>query len=1075
MTDRASTTVERPQKRPGALLAEVRADWATHYLPFLLVVVLALVAMGVVSRELIARSERVTHDRFVSESFRLSTKLAERMTAYSEVLRAAAGLFDASREVSREEWQRFTQRLDLEHTFRGVLGVGFARHLRGDELAAHVQAVRAEGFPAYEVKPPGVRNDYSAIVYLEPFSGRNLRAFGYDMLSEPVRHAAMTLARDTASLAYSGKVTLVQETSTDVQAGVLVYHPVYTGGTIPETVEGRRNNLVGWTYSPYRMSDLIEAMLRPELDRSGIRLEIYDESILRQEARLYDSEPAGAQPAEAEPLVEVRPLELQGRLWTLRYSALPGFEHGARYPWVELTAISVIAFLMVGIAWESLRARRLMSSLSLSEHRYAMLAEASPVGIFRADATGRCVYVNERWCRLAGRTPDAALSLGWRHAVHPGDAPLVNAEWERTTTSRTDYGQEFRFLHPDGTVVWVYGQAGPVRTADGTLEGFIGTVTDIRERKRMEQAMLESEQRLSRVLKGANDGWWEWDIASGAMSCAPRWWSMLGYDAQVLGSSAEAWRGLTHPDDLSHVAEVLDAALAEGAESYEVEYRMLHKDGHDVPILQRAFIQRDEAGRPVRISGTNMDLTERKEAERQIRELAFYDPLTRLPNRRLLMERLGRAMTASQRTQRYCALLFIDLDQFKVLNDTLGHDAGDRLLVAVADRLVVSVRAGDTVARLGGDEFVVMLEGLGSTEPQAATAAQMVAEKVAAAINAPYSLDGAGPETHHNSCSIGVGLFLGLAEPADVLLKHADLALYQAKESGRNSIRFFSAAMQTTIEARAAMESGLRHAIVRDEFALVFQPQVNSSGRIVGAEALLRWNSPFLPEVGPAEFIPLAEETGQIIQIGRWVLDRACVQLRRWQLRAETRELCIAVNISARQLRHVDFVSDIRLLLDRHQIEPGGLKLELTESALVDNLEDTVAKMQALKRLGVGMSLDDFGQGYSSLSHLRRLPFDQVKIDRSFVRDIAGDSANAAIVQAIIAMGRTLRMDVVAEGVETEGQQRFLEASGCHSFQGYLFSRPVPASEFDRLMAENEGADANGRDLPLGSANGFTF
>ena len=389
----------------------------------------------------------------------------------------------------------------------------------------------------------------------------------------------------------------------------------------------------------------------------------------------------------------------------------------------------LIAFLLIGVTWESIRARGLMASLASSERRYAMLANSSPVGIFRANAEGRCIYVNERWCRLAGRPSTAVLEHGWRIAVHPDDLPMVSAGWRRAIDGNEPYLQEFRFLHPDGTVVWVYGQATPLRSESGVVDGFIGTVTDISERKRMDQAMRESEQRLSRVLKGANDGWWEWDITTGAMSCAPRWWRMLGYAEDELESSAAVWRRLTHPDDLTHVAEVLDTALAEGAESYEVECRMLHKSGHEVPVLSRAFIQRDESGRPVRISGTNMDLTERKEAERQIRELAFYDPLTRLPNRRLLLERLGRAMTASHRTHRHGALLFIDLDHFKTLNDTLGHDVGDRLLVSVADRLVANVRAGDTVARLGGDEFVVMLEGLAAVETEAATAAKLVCDK----------------------------------------------------------------------------------------------------------------------------------------------------------------------------------------------------------------------------------------------------------------------------------------------------------------------------------------------------------
>jgi diguanylate cyclase (GGDEF)-like protein/PAS domain S-box-containing protein len=1068
-TNRTSAgEVVRAQRRAG----DTRPSGAFRYLPALAVLVLALSALAFVSRELSARSQRETRDRFASETLRVSTKLAERMAACSQLLRAAAGLFAASEDVSRLEWQRFAERLDLDHSFRGIQGVGFSRYVRPSDLSAHVRSMRAAGFPDYDIEPPGSRSDYSAVVYLEPFSGRNRHAFGHDMFSEPVQHAAMAHARDQAALAYSGKVTLVQEAGEEVQAGVLLYHPVYADGVTPSTVEGRRAALLGWTYSPYRMTDLVRAMLGSELN--AIRLEIFDQGDTRPAALLYDSAPALAPPVEPGTMVLVRSLDLEGRRWTLRFSALPAFAHVGSLPWVEPVSLAVMTILLVGITLESLRARRLMSSLVDSEHGYATLSESSPVGIFRAAADGRCVYVNERWCALAGRTPGAALQLGWHHAVHPDDQEVVRTEWTRVTQAKAAYHQEFRFLHPDGTVTWAFGQATPVRGEAGIVQGFIGTVTDISERKRMEQAMIESEQRLSRVLRGANDGWWEWEIETGVMSCSPRWWSMLGHEDQALGSSAEVWRRLTHPDDLPHVAEVLDAALAEGAESYEVEYRMLHTDGHEVPILSRALIQRNGAGRPVRISGTNMDLTERKQAERQIRELAFYDSLTRLPNRRFLMERLGRAMASSQRTQRYCALLFIDLDQFKTLNDTLGHDVGDRLLVSVADRLVASVRAGDTVGRLGGDEFVVMLEGIGAAETQAAAAAKAASDKILAALSAPYSLFDSAPADHHNTSSIGVNLFLGHREPADVLLKHADLALYQAKDAGRNTVRFFSAAMQTELEARTAMESGLRYATARDEFSLVFQPQVDFEGHVLGAEALLRW-APAGVVVSPSEFIPVAEDCGLIVSIGRWVLDTACAQLRRWQLQSHTRHLHVAVNISARQLRQADFVADVCQLLERHAIDPSGLKLELTESAALDNLDDTISKMQSLKGLGVGFALDDFGNGYSSLSHLRRLPLEQVKIDRSFVRDIARDRTNAAIVEAIIAMGRTLHLDVIAEGVETESQHAFLHENGCTAFQGYLFSRPVPARDFEQLLAPGLGWTAGRRKLPFPDIGGLAI
>ena len=420
----AGEVVRAPQGPRGAF----------RYLPALAVLVLALSALAFVSRELSERHEREARDRFSSETLRVSTKLAERMAAYSQLLRAAAGLFAASEDVSRLEFRRFAERLDLSQTFRGVQGVGFARYVRASDLSAHLRSVRAQGFPDYDITPPGSRADYSAVVYLEPSSGRNLRAFGYDMFAEPVQHAAMAHARDEAALAYSGKVTLVPESVGDLQAGVVVYHPVYADGVTPATVEGRRAALLGWTYSPYRMVDLVQAMLGPELP--AIRLEIFDEGDTRPAALLYDSAAGQAPPVEPDTLVLVRPMDLGGPRWTLRFSALAAFAPAGSRPWLELVSLAVITILLVGITLESMRARRLMSSLAASEHGYATLSESSPVGIFRADADGRCIYVNERWCVVAGRTPEAALQLGWPHAVHPDDQEAVCAEWTRVTQAK---------------------------------------------------------------------------------------------------------------------------------------------------------------------------------------------------------------------------------------------------------------------------------------------------------------------------------------------------------------------------------------------------------------------------------------------------------------------------------------------------------------------------------------------------------------------------------------------------------------------------------------------------------------
>jgi diguanylate cyclase (GGDEF)-like protein/PAS domain S-box-containing protein len=445
-----------------------------------------------------------------------------------------------------------------------------------------------------------------------------------------------------------------------------------------------------------------------------------------------------------------------------------------------------------------------------------------------------------------------------------------------------------------------------------------------------------------------------------------------------------------------------------------------------------------------------VDFTERKQAENEIHHLAFYDQLTQLPNRRLLLDRLRQALAASARSLTGGALLFIDLDNFKTLNDTKGHGVGDLLLIEVGKRLQACVREGDTLSRFGGDEFVLLLVGLSDDKTQAALQAQGVGEKVLAALNQPYSLDG---NEFHSSSSIGITLFADYQQNLDELLKQADTAMYESKKSGRNTLRFFDPAMQEELEIRAELEIGLREALHKQEFRLYYQMQVNQTGRILGAEVLLRWIHPEQGLISPLQFIPLAEETGLIIPIGAWVLENACKQLKAWELDPLTRDLKLAVNVSGRQFRQADFVAQVSDILTRTAINPLRLKLEVTESIVLDNVADTIAKMQALRKFGVSFSMDDFGTGYSSLAYLTRLPLMQLKIDQSFVRNIGIQASDSTIIQTIIGMANNLGIEVIAEGVETQEQRDFLERMGCLLYQGFLFGQPVPVDEFLQHLA----------------------
>jgi diguanylate cyclase (GGDEF)-like protein/PAS domain S-box-containing protein len=475
----------------------------------------------------------------------------------------------------------------------------------------------------------------------------------------------------------------------------------------------------------------------------------------------------------------------------------------------------------------------------------------------------------------------------------------------------------------------------------------------------------------------------------------------------------------------------------------------LRKNGETYPewLTITAVVGKD--GRITNYICAFFDITERKQAEQKIHNLAFYDPLCQLPNRRLLFDRLHQAVTTSARNRSCAALLFIDLDNFKILNDTRGHDIGDLLLIEVGHRLRASIRESDTLARLGGDEFVVLLEGLSENRTEAAVQAREVGEKMLIDIHQPYMLKDI---EHYSTASIGISLFANYRQNLDDLLKQADTAMYAAKKAGRNTLRFFDPAMQDALEMRSQLEAGMRKALPKHEFKLYYQVQVDSKQHPIGAEALIRWEHPEQGLISPAKFIPVAEDTGLILPLGQWVLQTACAQLKEWESNPLTRELTLAVNVSARQFRQPAFVKQVSEIIEQTLIKPSRLKLELTESTVLENVADTITKMHALKQIGVRFSMDDFGTGYSSLAYLTQLPLDQLKIDQSFVHNIGTKSTDAMIIQTIIGMANNLGIEVIAEGVETDAQHDFLSGAGCWFYQGYLFGRPVPVKEFTALL-----------------------
>jgi len=532
--------------------------------------------------------------------------------------------------------------------------------------------------------------------------------------------------------------------------------------------------------------------------------------------------------------------------------------------------------------------------------------------------------------------------------------------------------------------------------------------------------------------------------------------NITGYSApEVVGKEPSFLASGRH--DASFYKSMWAGIVETGAWEGEVWNR--RKSGEVYPERLTITAVKDENHAISNYVASFSDITQSKAAAEEIEHLAFYDPLTQLPNRRLLRDRLKQSLASNLRSGHGGALLFIDLDDFKALNDTLGHDKGDLLLQQVAERLLACVREGDTVARMGGDEFVVMLEDLSHLALDAASQAEAVGGKILKSLNQPYSLVS---HEHHSTPSIGITLFNDKQPELDELLKQADIAMYQAKKAGRNTMRFFDQAMQDSVMIRATMEADLRSAIGgQEQFQLYYQMQIDSTGCIFGAEVLARWKHPLRGMISPAEFIPLAEDSGLILPLGYWVLATACQQLADWAKQPETASLCLAVNVSAKQIRTSTFVDEVLELLEYFKIASARLKLEITESMLLGNVDDIIDKMNTLKAAGIDFSMDDFGTGYSSLQYLKKLPINQLKIDQSFVRDIATDSSDKAIIRTIIAMAITLDLDIIAEGVELEEQRELLLEQGCMRFQGFLFGKPVPIAEFEAQLASNVTASSS--------------
>ena len=714
---------------------------------------------------------------------------------------------------------------------------------------------------------------------------------------------------------------------------------------------------------------------------------------------------------------------------------------------------------LVGVAVDLTARRAAEAALAASEGRYRMLLEQAADGILVMDPAARFLEVNAQACAMLGYARAELLRLGSPDIIAPADLaarPLVFPE--SGAGSRVF---ERRLRRRDGTTFPV--EASIRRLPDGGTQAII---RDITARRAATAALRASEAGLAEAQRIAHVGSWEYDPATGTLRWSDEFFRIAGYPPQSFAPTLEQNLALIHPEDRERVTRLFRASAPRGATT-EVDFRLVRPDGTVRSIHQRAEALRDPDGHPVRRLGVVHDVTEQRELEGRLRHQATHDPLTGLPNRALFAARLDRALADARADGTSAAVLFLDLDRFKEVNDTRGHQAGDALLVAAAGRLRAALRDGDTLARFGGDEFAVLL-----ADPTEAAAADRAADRLLRALAAPAGPDDDGPAI---TASVGIVAELAAyARPEDVL-RDADVAMYRAKDAGRAGHARFDPALQAALAARVALERDLRGALMRDEFALHYQPIVDlHTGRVARVEALLRWHHPARGPVAPGAFIPLAEETGLIAPLGRWVLGEACRQAAAWA--AAGTPVTIAVNLTAREFQSPALATEVAAALAAAGLAAAWLGLEITESLAMHDVAATIATLTALGALGVQVAIDDFGTGYSSLAYLKRLPVRALKIDKTFVDGLGTEAEDTAIVAAIVTLAHTLGLRVVAEGVETAAQAAQLRALGCDAAQGYHFARPLPAVEATALLAAAAplGSGDVGRSAP-GPGGGREF
>ncbi|MBI5632533.1 MAG: EAL domain-containing protein [Nitrospirae bacterium] len=668
------------------------------------------------------------------------------------------------------------------------------------------------------------------------------------------------------------------------------------------------------------------------------------------------------------------------------------------------------------------------------------------------DREFRIVRSNDAYAAMKSGSIDPLTSPVCYELFHGSDAICEDCIVSSTFLSGDACAKEKIVRDHDGHESWLEIYTYPILDRDRTITHVIEYTRDITERKKAEAALRESEQRYALAAQGANDGLWDWNLRDNRIYYSVRWKSMLGYSDREIGNSPDEWLSRLHHDDREKVWSRINAYMLHGSQHLEIEYRIMHKDGTFRWMLCRGLAVRDGEGTPYRMAGSQTDITARKKAEDQLLHDAFHDALTGLANRALFRDRLHNAINRSKRLKQYLyAVMFFDVDRFKIINDSLGHAAGDKLLIEISGRMANCVRPGDTVARLGGDEFAVLLENVSDV-----TDVKSVVERIQSEFVPPFLIDG---NEIYVTQSIGIALEQDRYEQPDQILSDADIAMYAAKAKGKSRYEIFDESMHSFVAERLQLEADLRVAVEHlDDFVLHYQPILDVNTRkLSGFEALVRWRHPLRGLIPPMEFIPLAEETGLIQPLGEWILREACRQLKKWQNEYHADwPLKMSANVSGRQFLNDNFVDTLIGIIEETGIAADTLAIELTESIIMENLDFAVKAMNRLRDLGVKIHIDDFGTGYSSLSYLNKFPVTALKIDRSFIANMSLNDENREIVRAIISLAQNLKLEVIAEGIELSAHLNEVSSMDCHFAQGYFFSKPMAAPEMTAWMVRED-------------------